>query len=85
MNRVLAWLAGAIVVAAWLMLFVPIAAHAQTAQEKAACYPDAVRLCGVKPGDQASVGEIMRVGLCLLWHRAALSPACRAVFAAHGK
>lgn len=60
-------------------------AGAQTAAEARACYADAVRLCGVRPGQgAASLGEMIMVGNCLLWKRAVLSPRCRAVFAAHG-
>lgn len=90
MNRTLAWLAGAVVVAAWLAFFLPVA-FAQTQTEAHACCPDAVRFCGVpveacrKPVLNATVGEMIICGAKLLWHRAQLSPACSAVFAAHGK
>jgi hypothetical protein len=93
MNRPLAWLAGAIVAASWLALFVPLAAHAQTVADCRACLPDAVRFCGVKAERaarctdpiKASIGEMLVCGARLLLHRAELSPACRAVFAAHGR
>jgi hypothetical protein len=69
-----------------------IAVHAQTVAGCRACLPDAVRFCGLKPERarctdpiKASVGEMLVCGTKLLWHRSELSPACRAVFAAHGK
>ncbi len=61
------------------------AAHAATTAETAACYPDAVRLCGVTPADK-DAGPFRRliIGACMLAHRSQVSPRCEAVFRAHG-
>lgn len=92
MSVRLAWLAGLLVVAAALTtVCLPIAAKAQTQSEAHACCPDAVRFCGTtadvcrRPVLTATVGEMIVCGTKLFWHRAQLSPACSAVFAAHGK
>ena len=62
-----------------------VAALAVTREEVAACYPDAVRLCGVaRNAPEPSAAEKLRVGACMLLHRDELSPRCRAVLKAHG-
>lgn len=61
------------------------AAFAVTREEVAACYPDAVRLCGVPRNvTDAGAEEKLKVGLCMLFHLSDLSPRCRAVFSRHG-
>lgn len=79
------------VLALWLVMLLLLgvllvgAARAQTATEKAACYPDAVRLCGVTDKDKnASLIRITAVAWCLFHNRDKLSKGCRAAFAAHG-
>lgn len=60
-------------------------AHALTQAEISACYPDAVRLCGVTANDaRASVIRRAIIGACMFTHRAQLSPRCDTVFRAHG-
>jgi hypothetical protein len=60
-------------------------AIAQTREEAAACYNDAVRFCGVKRGaPEPDAMERARIKLCMLWHRTEVSPRCRRVFEAHG-
>jgi hypothetical protein len=57
------------------------AAMAQTAltsEEKAACRPDAMKLCS------ASVGKPAQMNACLRDNKAKLSDACRKVVEAHG-
>jgi hypothetical protein len=60
------------------------AAQAQTAAERRTCYEDAIRLCGVKRGVEPSALAKIGIGLCMMAHVGSVSPACRAVFAAHG-
>lgn len=55
--------------------------HAQTADEIAACKPDAIRLC--KPQLEGWFVTV-RVFKCMREHRLELSPRCDAVFRAHG-
>jgi Transposase C of IS166 homeodomain/IS66 Orf2 like protein len=52
----------------------PAAAQQYTPQQRAACEPDAMRLC------QQYVSDIDRVRACMSHYRRYLSPACRAVF-----
>jgi hypothetical protein len=52
----------------------PTAAQQWTPQQRAACEPDAMRLC------QQYVSDIGRVRACMSHYRRYLSPACRAVF-----
>ena len=49
-----------------------------TAQEQAACRPDAVKLCS------SHVGKPVQMSACLRDNKADLSEACRAVVEAHG-
>jgi hypothetical protein len=59
----------ALTLASW-----PAAAQQWTPQQRAACEPDAMRLC------QQYVSDIGRVRSCMSHYRRYLSPACRAVF-----
>jgi hypothetical protein len=52
----------------------PRAAHAYTAEEQAACQPDAFRLCG------SEIPNIERVKACMVARRAQLSPECKRFF-----
>jgi hypothetical protein len=52
----------------------PATAQQWTLQQRAACEPDAMRLC------QQYVSDIGRVRSCMSHYRRYLSPACRAVF-----
>jgi hypothetical protein len=52
----------------------PAAAQHWTPQQRAACEPDAMRLC------QQYISDIGRVRSCMSHYRRYLSPACRAVF-----
>lgn len=73
------------VLAAILCALMVTSAHALTQSEIVACYPDAVRLCGVTAADRnASVLRRLAIGACMFSHRQQLSPHCDAVFRAHG-
>jgi hypothetical protein len=52
----------------------PAAAQQWSPEQRAACEPDAMRLC------QQYVPDIDRVRACMVHYRRYLSPACRAVF-----
>ena len=52
----------------------PAAAQQWTPKQRAACEPDAMRLCN------QYVPDVQRVSSCLSAYRRYLSPACRAVF-----
>jgi hypothetical protein len=52
----------------------PASAQQWTEQQRAACEPDAMRLC------QQYVSDISRVRACMSRYRRYLSPACRAMF-----
>ena len=52
----------------------PTAAQEWTSRQRAACEPDAIRLC------QQYISDISRVRSCMSHYRRYLSPACRAVF-----
>ena len=52
----------------------PAAAQQWTQQQRAACEPDAMRLC------QQYISDIGRVRACMSHYRRYLSPACRAEF-----
>jgi hypothetical protein len=52
----------------------PAAAQQWTPQQRAACEPDAMRLCN------QYVPDVQRVSACMSAYRRYLSPACRAVF-----
>ena len=52
----------------------PIAAQQWTPEQRAACEPDAMRLCN------QYVPDVQRVSACMSLKRRYLSPACRAVF-----
>lgn len=49
-----------------------------TAQEQAACRPDAMKLCS------SHIGKPAQMSACLRDHKADLSDACRKVVEAHG-
>ena len=52
----------------------PAAAQQWTPEQRAACEPDAMRLC------QAYIPDVDRVRACMAHYRRYLSPACRALF-----
>ena len=52
----------------------PARAQQWTPQQRAACEPDAMRLCN------QYVPDVQRVSACMSHYRRYLSPACRAVF-----
>jgi hypothetical protein len=52
----------------------PAAAQQWTPQQRAACEPDAMRLCN------QYVPDVQRVSACMSHYRRYLSPACRVVF-----
>lgn len=56
-------------------------AHAYTAKQAAACYPDARRLCGA-PKDWRSVSLGTRIEIigCMIAHQGELSPRCKKAF-----
>jgi hypothetical protein len=55
--------------------FMPYPAAAQgTPEQRQACQPDALRLCG------DFVPDVDRITACMIKNRIRLSPACRAVF-----
>jgi hypothetical protein len=53
----------------------PAAAQQSTPEQRAACEPDAMRLCN------QYVPDVQRVSACMSHYRRYLSPACRAAFA----
>jgi hypothetical protein len=52
----------------------PAAAQQWTPQQRAACEPDAMRLCN------QYIPDVQRTSACMSHYRRYLSPACRAVF-----
>jgi hypothetical protein len=62
------------VLAALSVAALPTASQAYTAEEQAACQPDAFRLCG------SEIPDIERVKVCMIARRAQLSPECRRFF-----
>ena len=69
MNAATAVLLGLLMSASW-----PAPAQQWTPQQRAACEPDAMRLC------QQYISDIGRVRTCMSRYRRYLSPACRAEF-----
>jgi hypothetical protein len=57
------------------------AAHGQTAEEKAACKPDAYKFCNPGIADAFSYDRIVK---CMKENKTKLSPECRAAMKAHG-
>ena len=57
----------------------PAAAQQWTPKQRAACEPDAMRLCN------QYVPDVQRVSSCLSAYRRYLSPACRAFYDGHRK
>jgi hypothetical protein len=57
----------------------PARAQQWTPQQRAACEPDAMRLCN------QYVPDVQRVSACMSHYRRYLSPACRAVFQRRGR
>ena len=57
----------------------PAAAQQWTPQQRAACEPDAMRLCN------QYVPDVQRVSSCMSAYRRYLSPACRAFYDGHRK
>jgi hypothetical protein len=52
----------------------PTAGHAYTPEEQQACSADAFRLCGPE------IPDVDRVTVCMVRHKAELSPGCRVFF-----
>ena len=69
-------LRGAVALLALALTFAisPAAAQQWTPQQRAACEPDAMRLCN------QYVPDVQRTSACMSHYRRYLSPACRAVF-----
>lgn len=66
---------GSLVLAAWLMTFTaPGSAEVATAEQRAACTPDAFRLCS------SEIPNIPAITACMKKNFSNLSPACKAVF-----
>src|SRR5215813_3581470 len=67
---------GAVALLALALTFAisPAAAQQWTPKQRAACEPDAMRLCN------QYVPDIQRTSACMSHYRRYLSPACRAVF-----
>lgn len=61
-----------------------ISAAAQTGQEKAACRPDAFRLCSFADLLRAGMGDREGIFQCFKQHRRELSPPCDRVLKSHG-
>jgi type II secretory pathway component PulL len=68
-------LRGAVALLALALTFaiLPAAAQQWTPQQRAACEPDAMRLCN------QYVPDVQRTSACMSQYRRYLSPACRAV------
>lgn len=58
--------------------------RAQTASERAACKPDAFRLCAASEIAAAALGGRAGIYACFRAHRHDLSPACDRVLKNHG-
>jgi hypothetical protein len=56
------------------VLMLPTAGHAYTPEEQQACSGDAFRLCGPE------IPDVDRVTVCMIRHKAELSPGCRVFF-----
>ena len=66
---------GALVIAASLMSFTTdSSAQVATAEQRAACTPDAFRLCA------SEIPNIPAITACMRKNKSNLSPACKAVF-----
>ena len=63
-----------VALAALIVAALPMAGHAYTPEEQAACQPDAFRLCG------SEIPNIDRVKACMVARRAQLSPECKRFF-----
>ena len=57
----------------------PAAAQQWTPKQRAACEPDAMRLCN------QYIPDVQRVSTCMSAYRRYLSPACRAFYGGHRK
>ena len=57
----------------------PAAAQQWTPKQRAACEPDAMRLCN------QYIPDVQRVSTCMSAYRRYLSPACRAFYDGHRK
>jgi hypothetical protein len=71
---------GAAALAGLALMFASLPAAAQqpqqqwTPEQRAACEPDAMRLCN------QYVPDVQRISACMAYYRRYLSPACRRVF-----
>jgi hypothetical protein len=59
---------------AFSVSMLPTAVEAYTPEQQQACSPDAFRLCGPE------IPDVDRVTVCMIRHKAELSPPCRAFF-----
>jgi hypothetical protein len=59
---------------AFSVSMLPTAGKAYTPEQQQACSPDAFRLCGPE------IPDVDRVTVCMIRHKAELSPPCRAFF-----
>ena len=59
---------------AFSVSMLPTAGEAYTPEQQQACSPDAFRLCGPE------IPDVDRVTVCMIRHKAELSPPCRAFF-----
>ena len=59
---------------AFSVSMLPTAGRAYTPEQQQACSPDAFRLCGPE------IPDVDRVTVCMIRHKAELSPPCRAFF-----
>lgn len=83
MNRSLAWIA-ALAVTVFALCASALPCAAQTAAERAACKPDAQRLCSAGTMLAAALGDRQYIYACFAAHRRELSKACDRVLKSHG-
>lgn len=84
MSRTLAWLAGLLVVVAWLLPFAVRAQVTYTPAERIACEPEILRLCKLGQLLSYAAGNPQGIWNCLREHRREVRPACDAVLKRHG-
>ena len=74
-QSTLRWLRCAVALLALALAFAisPAVAQQWTPQQRAACEPDAIRLCN------QYVPDVQRTSVCMSHYRRYVSPACRAV------
>ncbi len=65
---------GLVLATAFSVSMLPTASQAYTPEQQQACSPDAFRLCGPE------IPDVDRVTVCMIRHKAELSPPCRVFF-----